>query len=181
MNKIFASFPFLFLLACGGGGLGSGPVSEADAEEYCNMGCTHDEECGNLEVGETVESCTTECVDAVSGVYRGDALQSIAECVSGLECTANDDMCFEQIDPLGVHEDWEARCREVMPTLCQLPATEVDGYCEVTPDASSDNSGFISVLAAPIVEDLTACFDEATCEALQTCQQAVFEQYGIGI
>lgn len=178
MKKILASFPFLFLLACGSDSPGSGPISAADAEDACTLGCQHDEECGNLDVDETVDQCITECVDTATGLVRGDAFTALAECTAALECTASDDACNDTVNPLAVHEEWEARCREVMPA-CIPDAAQLDAYCETDPNAAGDNNGFLSLFAAPLIEDLTACFDETGCDAISACQQAVFEQYGI--
>ena len=81
------------LAACGGGsggGLGTGPIEQAEAEELCRADCQRDIDCGEEF---DLESCTARCADDVVGWARADAVQTIFECTAALACGQTDDGC----------------------------------------------------------------------------------------
>ncbi len=166
----FSFAAVVLLAACGGGG-SAGPVDTATAEDGCQLICDHEAECGS-----TNATCLEDCVDEVVGVIREDAFEDITECLAALACTASDDDCLTACSPTSTHQRFEDRCREEV-AACGEGAGDPDA-CEVTPVAGSDDSAQFCLLATPIIEDLIACFDEATCDAKGECLGAVLDAAG---
>lgn len=175
MNKL--AMTWVLAAACGGGsggGFGPGPLTEAQADELCRSNCQHDIDCGS---DQSLEACVASCVGDVVGWARADASQAILECATALACDLSDDACFAEVQPLPIHEEWEVACRSNL-TECVDP-TEVERLCEVTPNLQAESVGFVSLIIAPIVEEMIGCTAESACQARLDCLQAVFATHGI--
>ena len=168
----------LGLVACGGEGSGGGgaPIDEAQAESLCRTGCEHDVECGDAT---SLDECIDDCVLTFSGWARRDALETLVECGVALTCEENDDICFEQIRPLAIHEEWEGRCRTAFASC----AADIDSACEVDfADPAVGDGGFFSFIAAPIMREIITCLDtETDCVSQEDCIETILDEYGISL
>jgi len=168
----------LGVVACGGGSGGGagGPIDEAQAETVCQTGCEKDVACGDAT---TLEDCIDDCVLTFSGWARRDALETLVECGVALTCEEDDDVCFMQIRPLAIHEEWEGRCRTDFAG-CVDPA-DIDSTCEVDfADPAAGDGAVFSFIAAPIMREMIDCLDaEPDCATREDCVQTVLEEYGI--
>jgi hypothetical protein len=167
------------LAACGGGkggAPGSGALTAETAEPICRQGCEHDVTCGNES---DVELCVTDCIAEVVGWARGDAFDTLSDCAAALECGANDDQCLQEVQPLPIHEEWEARCRTDLAAC--IDPSQIDAACEVSPSASSDDVGFFRFIAPEVMEEIIACLDLADCTMRLDCVQAELEEHGINL
>lgn len=177
ITLLVASATLLFT-ACGdsgGGGGSTNAVTEGQAEPLCNQGCTYDLECDPT--ADPVETCVAECLDAVVGVYREDVFIDVTNCATGLACDASDDECFADCAPTASHNAYETACREALGE-CDLGPADIDGICEVTPNAETDD-GFFCVIAPAIMDDLSTCFVDGTCQDYSTCLQATLDENGV--
>jgi len=166
------------LVACGGGGSGGGgaPIDEAQAEVVCQTGCEHDVECGDAT---SLEACIDNCVLTFSGWARRDALETLVECGVALTCEENDDICFEQIRPLAIHEEGEGRCRTGFASC----VSDIDAVCEVDfADPAVGDGGIFSLIAAPIMREIIGCFDtETDCLGREDCIDTILDEYGVDV
>lgn len=165
----------MFLAACGGGGAGTGALSADQAQGICEQSCEYEASCGTED---DVAGCTTDCVDQVVGWFRADAAQSLVDCQSELACTAEDDQCLLDVEPLAIHEEWEQKCRAQLAE-CAPDPTQLDEACEVSPDPANDDIGFFRFIAPEIMAELIDCLDGADCNARLTCVQASLDAHGI--
>lgn len=157
--------------ACGSDGPGTGPATFSSAQGACEQLCEAEIRCGSTE---TQGECTADCQGEVAGWVRQDALESVSDCISGLDCAADEDQCLAMVPPLSVHEEWRDKC------LMQLATCEgIDGgICSITPGGSGDE-GIIVLFAPVVVDEMIACLDAADCVARLQCIQGVFAKYGI--
>lgn len=161
----------LLAYACGSDGPGTGPATFASAQDSCEQLCEAEIACGNPE---TLGECTADCQSEVDGWVRQDALETVADCLAGLECTADEDQCLAMVPPLAVHEEWRDRCLQDLATC-----DGIDGdICSITPGSGGD-AGIIVLFAPVVVEEMIACLDAADCVARLQCIQGVFAKYGI--
>ena len=170
------------LAAAACGGADTGPVTMDEAQDVCQRTCDHDHACDPTS---DVTTCVDECVADITGWVRADVIEAAADCEVALACDASDDSCFEDAcEPTSAHDAYETRCRERFAE-CGVSGTDLDSICEVTPGGSSGTSGgdvgFFCVVAPSIMDDFTACFDEADCNAIQTCFQQVASANGIDL
>ena len=100
------------LAACGGGG-GSEPVSADEAEDLCRPACERDEACNPAE---PADICTQQCAAEFAGWADADALEAYTDCYADLACGVQD-TCLGTVQPQSIHEEYEARCREVVTCL----------------------------------------------------------------
>jgi hypothetical protein len=167
--------PIALLAACGDDP-NTGPVDRPTAERYCELLCEREARCD----GDDLQACIDDCVGDVVGWVREDAFIDIVECIDDLACAADDDVCLEACRPTSAHLHYEQRCREEL-SACGVSGGSLDGACEVTPGGSSSgDAGFVCLIATPIVQELTRCFDEPNCEAIATCFERVIDRHGIG-
>jgi hypothetical protein len=159
----------LLLAACGGdGGSSTRAITTAEAEALCRTDCQHDFDCGN----ETdVDLCTSSCADEIDGWVRLDAAEVVFECFAALECSASDDGCILEVEPLAIHEEWEDGCRSVLAPSC--PDFDA-AICEV-----SGGEAAWMVVAPEVMQQFIACLDGADCGARLACIEGLIEQYGI--
>ncbi len=167
----------MVVAACGGGSggsLGTGPITQAEAEEVCSADCQHDIDCGSTEpIADCIAGCTADMV----GWARGDAVDAIFECSAALACDASDDVCLSEVEPLAIHEEWETACRADLAE-CLEPA-EIEGVCEVSPSATDEDAGFVRFIAPVIVEEMIDCLAAPACQARLDCLQNVFATHNI--
>jgi hypothetical protein len=177
--RIFIGLAFV-LAACGGGsggGSGTGAIGQAEAEEYCRADCQRDIDCGT-ETND-LETCTQNCAGELVGWARADAIQEIFECFADLACDANDDACAAGVDPLPIHEEWEAGC---IAKFTECIPDEVEVACSASPiPGEIDDAGFWRFIAPEIMEEVIACLDEPTCEGGLDCVTAVLEANNIDL
>lgn len=160
----------LLAYACGSDGPGSGPATFSSAQGPCEQLCEAEIRCGNPE---TLGECTAECQSEVDGWVRQDALETISDCLSALECTADEDQCLAMVPPLSIHEEWRDACLQQLGTC-----DGIDGdICAIDP--GSGDEGIIRLFAPVVVEEMIACLDAADCVARLQCIQGVFAKYGI--
>jgi hypothetical protein len=165
-----SSILLAILAGCGGGdGLGSEAVTAEQAEAPCRQSCEWEIECGDAT---DLDACVDQCVDTISGWYRGDALETVIDCVTALDCEADQSPCGQEVEPLPIHEEYEEACRAGLAG-CFEP-DQLEATCEVSPDPGDDDIGIPRYWGSDVVEDLLACFDEhAECDPLVTCLQGV--------
>ncbi len=166
----------MLLAACGGDSGSTDGITAGTAETYCERGCAYELECDPA--GEPVEVCTADCLDDVVGVVREDVFIDITNCFTALSCDASDDACLQECTPTASHDAYEAACRSSL-AMCDVGAADLEGICEVSPDPSNDDTGYFCVFAPAIMDELTACFDDGTCQEQSTCLQTVLEAHGI--
>ncbi len=162
--------------ACGGGSggsLGTGPITQAEAEEVCTADCQREIDCGNEQ---ELAACVTNCTQDMVGWARADAVDTIFSCTAALGCDASDDECLDDVLPLPIHEEWEAACRSDLGGC--LEPTEIEGVCEVSPVGDSD-AGFVRFIAPEIVEDMIDCLAGPACEERLGCLENVFATHNI--
>lgn len=167
----------MILVACGGGSggsFGTGPVSQAQAEDICTAECQHDIDCGNET--DPLAACVADCAADMVGWARADAVEEVFTCSAALECNASDDECLLGVQPLAIHDEWETACRADLGACFDTPE-ETDSLCEVS--AGSDDIGFIRFIAPAIIEEMLDCVDGSDCNTQLTCLQAVFESHNI--
>ena len=168
----------LVCTACGSDGPGTGPLTAAEAEDGCRADCEHRIAC-DPQPDQTVEACTADCVSDVAGWVRADAFEAIIDCTTALACDASDDACLAECVPTSAHDAYEAQCREVFAP-CGSPE-EVDGICEVSPNASTEG-GLFCLVAPSIIDEMTDCIpDGTTCQAGVACINAVAESHGLDL
>lgn len=164
------------LTACGGGsggGIGgTGPITQAQADEVCRGICEHEVECGT-EID--VESCIPSCADDFVGWARADAVQTLANCFTATACGTSDDSCIGLVDPLAIHEEWEAGCRTELAAC--IDPNQIEEACSVQSDGGE--GGLFRFIAPAIMEDIIACLDGADCEARLTCIEQVLDVNGV--
>jgi len=170
----------LVVAACGGGSgggsvFGTGPITDEQADEICTADCQHDIDCGS---GNDLASCVAGCKEDVVGWARADAVDAVFDCQLALECNASDDACLGLVDPLAIHEEWEAACRTDLAPCAETPG-ELDGFCEVSPSPADDEIGFVRFIAPPIVEEMIDCLPLPACDARLDCLQSVFASHNI--
>jgi hypothetical protein len=179
-TKLGLVVPFLFLVACGGGGGGStGPVDQETAADYCQQGCDREAECDPTT---DVTQCVSDCVDDVCDLIREDVFIAVTECTVEAACGA-DDTCFvDNCSPTSSHTAYEEHCREAL-AQCDLSADQLDGTCETTPSSGSgtagDDTGFLCGIVPSIINELDACFDEPDCVAIANCFDEVAAAHGL--
>lgn len=145
----------------------------ASAQGPCGQICEADIRCGSMD---TQAACVTDCVNEVDGWVRQDALETIADCLSGLACTADDDQCLAMVPALQEHRDWAAACNA---KLAPCDGFDAD-FCSIDP--GSGDEGFIRVFAPVVMREMTACLtDNNACTIYATCLEAVFTKYGIDV
>lgn len=177
-HAIAIGFVMMAAATCGGGsggGIGgTGPITQAQADQICMDVCAKEVECGS----ETdVESCIPTCADDFVGWARADAVQTLASCFIAAPCGTGDDECLASIQPLPIHEEWEAGCRSELAAC--LDQTDIDAACEVSPDPGDNDIGFFRFIAAPIMEEIIDCLAAPDCTARLDCIQGVLEVNGI--
>jgi hypothetical protein len=156
-------------LGCGSDGPGTGPLSQSDAQDVCGDICTHEETCGTLG-GDTVASCTSECVDDVGGGgYRADVVTDTASCLANLDCGASADTCYA-CTPTSAHDRYESACRDKLAT-CGAGQSDIDSQC----DASDDD---ICILTPAVMDAARACFDK-DCAMIDECIGQVADQFNL--
>lgn len=163
--------------ACGGdgdGAPGAGPLTPAQAQEVCELGCARDEMCG----AGADPTCVADCVaGAGDGNFRGDVFTAAAECAADLPCEADEDACLT-CAPTADHERYETACRAKY-TECGLDAPTIDANCEVTFDGVAD-TGLSCLFSPGLLDRLTACF-AMTCDLAAPCLEAIYaEVFGDG-
>jgi hypothetical protein len=166
--------------ACGGGGSGggggTGAIGQADAEELCSADCQRDIDCGT-ETND-LATCTQNCASEFVGWARADAVDEIFTCFAELACGENDDACAAGVEPLAIHEEWEAGCLSELAEC--IPPDEIQVACSASPIAGeSDDAGFWRFIAPEIMEEVIACLDEAVCDDRLTCVEGVLELHNI--
>jgi hypothetical protein len=167
-------------VACGGGGSGggTGPLSQAGAEEVCQVTCERDAEC-DPDSTQTVAQCVAACaVDLGGGGFRTDAANAIVDCIGDLACTADEDVCLTKCTPTSTHVSYEARCRE-KAAACGI-AGEIESLCETTPSTTDEEIGIVCLFTPAAVSALDACFDQS-CETIGDCFEMVFTEYGLNL
>jgi hypothetical protein len=177
MTKPCLSLLVILFAACGGGP-GTGPVDQSTAETYCQEDCDHQASCDSTV---DVTACVNDCVTEVVGVIREDVFADVTDCTTALACGAASDACFDDnCAPTSAHEAYESRCREAF-AACDLSTEEIDGACETSPSTSASDVGYLCALTPEIMDELSACMDEADCQAILTCEQNVAEARGIDL
>jgi hypothetical protein len=166
------------LAACGGGGLGSEAVTAEEAEGPCRDSCAWELDCGQAT---DLDACIDQCVETVSGWYRGDALETLIDCVTAQGCDADEAACALEIEPLPIHEEYEAACRDGLAGCFEPAQVEVTCEASPNPDDPDDDVGIPRFWGSDVVEDLLVCFDEhAACDPLVSCLQGVLTAAGFG-
>ena len=161
--------------ACGGGGDGAAPISDVDLAAVCRSACERDVAC---DFEPELEACVDRCVQGFGGWGRQDALEDLGDCVVATACTEDDDLCFDEIEPLAVHEEWEARCRA---GYAACVTEDADALCEVDPASPEAGDGrWFSFVAGPVMREIIDCLDtQPDCETQEACVVAILDAYGI--
>jgi hypothetical protein len=173
MNRLAILGLAWFGTACGGPG--TGPVPRSVAQEHCGEICERDLMC-DPNTTETLQECTDDCVGDVTRVIREDAFIDVADCISALSCTADEDVCLRECSPTKTHNDYETACRAKVAE-CGGAGSAADSLCEVSP-SGSDDDGFLCLLIPTAISELTDCFS-MSCTAVEACLSGVFERYGL--
>lgn len=174
MRMTMVSVMMFAAAACGGSG--TGPLTLSETRDLCRDVCEHEEQCAELDTGETVATCTEECAGDLSGGYRGDVLEDFAGCVADQACGADEDLCLT-CSPTSAHDDYETRCRAKATECGVTDPTQADGLCETTLNAATEE-GFFCIYTPEVIDALRACFDEP-CEGISACFDTVGARYGI--
>lgn len=164
----------VFVAACGG--TGTGPLTLSETRDVCRDVCQHEEQCGELDTGETVATCTEECAGDLSGGYRGDVIEDFGSCVANQACGAEEDLCLE-CSPTSAHDEYETRCRAKATECGVTDQSQADGLCEVTLNATTE-VGFFCIYTPEVIDAMRACFDEP-CTGLEACFETVATRYGV--
>ncbi len=167
--------------ACGGDALpGPEPLTREAAVAPCELLCERSATCWPENPSPTcVDDCVDEFTDPVFPL-RADAVQAFAECAVDLACGESDDGCITTCVPTDAQLAYEPRCRAAI-TGCAAELDEnlwADLVCDVTPAAVSD-FGALCMAAAPLIEQLDACFDLA-CEPARDCVVAILGSDALG-
>lgn len=157
-------------LATACGGPDTSAITAAEAEAPCEDLCVRDLECQGA--GESLADCTAECVGELAGWVRQDGFEDFVACATELTCAMDSEMCLDEIEPLGIHREWEEQCRAQLGTCPDFDAEA----CDV--DASGE-SGLFRLIAPEIMGEMVECLEAADCEARFVCLQNVFEANGI--
>jgi hypothetical protein len=97
-------------------------------------------------------SCVAECINYLDH-RRADGIREAAPCLETLGCFEFFSVCWEDVEPLGVHHDWSDAC--FSRSDCGLDADD----CDVER---------IRTYAANVTEREIPCFDGA-CADIQDC------------
>jgi hypothetical protein len=163
------------LAACGGGeggGLGvSRAITADEATPLCMADCQHDIDCGDTN---ELALCTQSCVEDFVGWARADAVDTFLSCSAMLTCDAVDDTCGANIQPLAIHNEWEAGCRANLAACI-----DVQLACEVSPDPANTEVGIFRFIAPEIMPDLIACLGVGDCQTQVDCVGMQLELHNI--
>jgi hypothetical protein len=160
-----AMFAIMAAAACGGGKGGGGPggsdaISATEAEVLCRDACEGMAVCMP---DSSVEACTSDCTSFAAGWMRTDALTVLATCTGDQPCGEDLD-CEQRVQPLAIHAEYEASCRELL-AACE---SDLDRKCEVdAPPAGTET--FLRFVASEIMTDVVSCFDGSDCFVMSTC------------
>ena len=170
---------FMVATACGGGSgggsvFGTGPITDAQAEEVCTADCQHDIDCGSTQ---DLATCVTDCKQEMVGWARADAVDTIFDCQIANACDAGDDECLDLVQPLAIHNQWETECRANLGECAPTPE-DLDGICSATSTGDGD-AGFIRFIAPPVIEEMLDCLPLPACDARLDCLQGVFQSHNI--
>lgn len=164
----------IVLVGCGSDKPGSEPITPGEAEGLCTKSCGYDVDCQ----GDDLDACITDCVDEVGTWARHDAIATVSECRDSLTCDDDTEICLERVKPLAFHRQFEEACRA---GLDGCETVDLDTDCAVEYSAQGDDIGYYRFMSEPVIDELTACFGEADCDAKLACMDAVYETYGIAL
>jgi hypothetical protein len=144
--------------SCGGDSTSAAnQMTREELTQVCDGIAYHWAACDSC-LSTTHEGCVEECIDYLEH-RRADGIREVAPCLETLGCYEFLIVCWDGIEPIGVHDDWSDAC--FARTDCGFD----DGDCNVDR---------IRTYAANVTDQLSACFDE-DCAAVQDCLDAVFD------